>query len=174
MPSPHSTLTGASGEYFVLYQLVRRGWIAALAPKGVPNADIIVTDVEGDRQCAIQVKTRRDIGSDKGWHMKKKHEEVISDHLFYCFVDLGKGESDTPVTFIIPSMIVASILKDSHQMWLDMPGKNDRPHKDTDMRRLLPDYAKRRQLQPTLMQKFGPGWMEPYRENWEILKPLPL
>lgn len=169
MPS-QSTLTGAAGEYFVLCQLLRRGWIAALAPKGVPNADIIVTDVEGNRQCAIQVKTRRDIGSDKGWHMKKKHEEIISQTLFYCFVDMGKGESDNPVTFIIPSAVVASILKDSHQLWLDTPGKDGNRHNDTDMRRLLPDYARRRQLQPTLLQKFGPGWMEKYRENWNILR----
>ncbi|OGJ65037.1 hypothetical protein A3F36_01130 [Candidatus Peribacteria bacterium RIFCSPHIGHO2_12_FULL_55_11] len=165
----HSTLTGAAGEYYVLCQLLRHGWIAALAPKGVPNADIIVTDVEGNRQCAIQVKTRRDIGSDKGWHMSKKHEAIISPSLFYCFVDLGKNESDPPVTFIIPSSIVASTLKDSHQLWLDTPGKDGSRHNDTDMRRLLPDYARRRQLQPTFAQKFGPGWMEQYREKWSIL-----
>jgi hypothetical protein len=76
--SSQSTLIGAAGEHFVLCQLLRRGWIAALAPKGVPNADIIVTDIDGNRQCAIQVKTRRDIGSDKGWHMRKKHEEIMS------------------------------------------------------------------------------------------------
>lgn len=169
MPSP-STLTGAAGEEYVLYQLLRRGWIAALAPKGVPNADIIVTDIDGNRQCAIQVKTRRDIGSDKGWHMRKKHEDIVSDTLFYVFVDLGKLETDHPVVFIIPSGVVANILKESHQLWLDMPGKNGAKHNDTDMRRLLPDYARRRQLQPTLMQKFGPGWMEQYRENWEMLK----
>lgn len=170
--SAQSTLTGAAGEQYVLYQLLRRGWIAALAPKGVPNADIIVTDIDGVRQCAIQVKTRRDIGADKGWHMRKKHEEIMSDTLYYCFVDLGKLESDIPVTFIIPSAVVASVLKDSHQLWLDTPGKDGAVHNDTDMRRLLPDYARRKQLQPSLMQKFGPGWMEPYKENWEVLKPL--
>jgi hypothetical protein len=155
--SSQSTLTGAAGEQFVLFQLLRRGWIAALAPKGVPNADIIVTDIDGHRQCAIQVKTRRAIGSDNGWHMRKKHEDVVSDTLFYAFVDIGKSETDHPVTFIIPSKIVARTLKESHQMWLDAPGKDGAKHNDTDMRRLLPDYARRRQLQPTLMQKFGPG-----------------
>jgi hypothetical protein len=69
MPSK-STLLGAAGEHYVLCQLLRRGYIAALAPIGVPNADILVTDIDGQRLVAIQVKTRRNIGSDKGWHMK--------------------------------------------------------------------------------------------------------
>ena len=39
-----STIIGAAGEYHVLSQLLRRGWIAALAPDGAPNMDILVTD----------------------------------------------------------------------------------------------------------------------------------
>ena len=42
MPS-NSTLLGAAGEHYVLSQLLRRGYIAALAPIGLPNADIVVT-----------------------------------------------------------------------------------------------------------------------------------
>ena len=37
--------------------------MAALALEGVPNTDIIVTEVADYRQFAIQVKTRLDIGS---------------------------------------------------------------------------------------------------------------
>jgi hypothetical protein len=50
----------------------------ALAPQGVPNADIVVTDIEGSRLCWIQVKTRQDLGSDGGWHMNAKHENLRS------------------------------------------------------------------------------------------------
>lgn len=167
-----STLTGAAGEHFVLCQLLRHGWIAALAPKGVPNADIIVTDIEGNRQYAIQVKTRRDIGSDKGWHMRKKHEDIVSPTLFYCFVDIGKKESDPPITFIVPSKVVASVLKESHKLWLDTPGKNGVSHNDHDMRRLLPDYIRGQKAPNELIKRLGAGWMEQYRENWEILAPL--
>ena len=53
MPS-QSTLLGAAGEHYVMSELLRRGYIAALAPQGVPNADIVVTDVEGSRLCSIQ------------------------------------------------------------------------------------------------------------------------
>jgi len=63
MPS-QATLLGAAGEHYVLSQLLRRGYIAAIAPQGVPNAHILVTDLEGQRLYAIQLKTRRDIGTD--------------------------------------------------------------------------------------------------------------
>lgn len=39
-----SMIVGAAGEHHVLSQLLRRGWIAALAPDGAPNMDILVTD----------------------------------------------------------------------------------------------------------------------------------
>jgi hypothetical protein len=42
-----STLLGAAGEHHVMAELLRRGHIAALALQGVPNADIVVTDIEG-------------------------------------------------------------------------------------------------------------------------------
>jgi hypothetical protein len=65
MPSK-STLLGAAGEHYVMCQLLRHSFIAALAPVGVPNADIVVTDEIGDRLFAIQVKTRNDKGKDGG------------------------------------------------------------------------------------------------------------
>lgn len=80
-----STLLGAAGEYYLMSELLRRGYIAALAPGGAPHADIVVTDVEGARLCSIQVKTRRDIGSDGGWHMREKHEQIRGERLFYCY-----------------------------------------------------------------------------------------
>ena len=165
-----SSLIGAAGEHYILSRLLRLGWVAALAPAGVPNTDIICTDIEGNRQFAIQVKTRRDIGSDKGWHMRKKHEEISSSTLFYCFVDMGEGSASQPVTYIIPSTVVATVLKKSHQLWLDTPGKDGKPHNDTEMRRLLPDYNFRRQEQPKDDDIFSAGWMEQYKENWDVLK----
>ena len=99
MPS-QSSLLGAAGEHYVLCQLLRCGYIAALAPLGVLNADILITDLHGQRLVAIRVKTRRNIGVDKGWHMKPKHEALVSDSLFYCFVNFGDGleDSDARIT----------------------------------------------------------------------------
>jgi hypothetical protein len=105
-----STLLGAAGEYHVMAELLRRGYIAALAPQGVPNADILVTDVKGGRLCSIQVKTRRELGSDGGWHMKAKHEGMSEDRLFYCFVDFGKNLDSHPAVYVLQSSIVAKVL----------------------------------------------------------------
>jgi hypothetical protein len=163
MPSD-STILGSAGEHYVMCQLLRRQLIAALAPAGVPNADIIVTDKIGDQLCAIQVKVRREIGSDGGWHMKAKHEDIISPNLFYCFVDFGCSLTDQPKCWVVPSKVVAFVLRTSHERWLAAPGKGGQQHKDSVMRRLLPSYEKH-----GMAPKFGKGWLDEYLEKWELL-----
>jgi len=163
-----STILGAAGEHYVMCELLRRGYIAALAPSGVPNADIVVMDIDAVRLWAIQVKARREIGSDGGWHMKKKHEMIEASHLLYCFVDFGTSLSEQPSTFIIPSSVVARVLRESHQRWLSNPGKKGQPHKDTIMRRLRPDYENIFGDTPNDLRK---GWLERYRDAWDLLGP---
>ncbi len=161
MAISETSLTGAAGEHYVMSQLLRRGFVAALAPAGVPTADIVVTDPQGQMTAAVQVKTRLDKGSDGGWHMRKKHETIIGDRLFYVFVTL----TDTPECFVMPSAIVAEALEKAHRIWLSKPGKKGQQRNDTDMRRLLPTYD--RTIGPEV--GYPPGWLEPYRENWGLL-----
>ena len=165
MPS-QSSLLGAAGEHYVLCQLLRRGYIAALAPLGVPNADILITDVEGQRLVAIQVKSKRNIGTDKGWHMKPKHERLISDSLFYCFVNFGDGLGDRTETYVVPSAVVATAIRDSHQHWLRTPGKKGQAHKDSQVRRFLPDYTR---VFGDGHPLYGPNWIHKYLGAWELL-----
>ena len=167
-----STIVGAAGEYHVLSQLLRRGWVAALAPDGAPNMDILVTDEHNNKLCAIQVKTRRDIGNDKGWHMKPKHETLIVDDLFYVFVDVGKKPSDPTNCYILRSKTVADCIRLCHQVWLDTPGRGGRPHKDSSVRRLVPDYSYIKPITEegtVVIDRYRRGWLDPYRENWGIL-----
>jgi hypothetical protein len=165
MPSK-STLLGAAGEHYIMAELLRRGYIAALAPAGVPNTDIVVTDLEGSRLCSVQVKTRRDLGSDGGWHMKAKHEAIRGDRLFYCLVDFGKSEVDRPIVFVLPSHVVAEVLRASHRKWLSVPGARGQAHKDGPMRRLLPDY---KGVYRDGDNPYPKGWLDKYRENWHLL-----
>jgi hypothetical protein len=160
-----SSLLGAAGEHYVMSQLLRRGFIAALAPVGVPTADIIVTDDIGDRVCAIQVKTRRELGSDGGWHMKAKHEGIRGASLFYVFLSLPTETKRLPDTFVVPSGIVAETLYTAHRAWLARPGRGGRPHRDGPMRRLLPDYSKE-----GMEKTHGPDWLETYRDAWGLLQ----
>lgn len=172
MPRISSTIVGAAGEYHVLSQLLRRGWIAALAPDGAPNMDILVTDENNKRLCAIQVKTRRNVGHDNGWHMKPKHETMVVDDLFYVFVDVGKRPSDQTACYVMPSSVVADCIKRCHQVWLETPGRSGRPHKDSNVRRLRPDYSS---IKPTtqegkaIIDEYRLGWLDRYREEWGIL-----
>ena len=163
MVSP-SSLLGAAGEHFIMSALLRRGLIAALAPVGVPLTDIIVTDDIGERLCAIQVKTRRAIGSDGGWHMSDKHETISSPTLFYAFVDFGLDAFSSPKVYVVPSAIVAEVVRASHQAWLSQPGKGGKPHKDGPLRRFLPSYDHLK------MADYAAGWLEKYRDAWSLLR----
>jgi hypothetical protein len=136
--------------------------IAALAPVGVPNADIIVCDIKGANLAAVQVKARREIGTDGGWHMKEKHEGITEDRLFYCLVDFGKELKDLPRCWIVPSKIVARALADTHKVWYNTPGLKG-PHQKTKMRRLLPDVTKRG------IPSYGPDWLKPYKDAWSLI-----
>ena len=154
---PHekdTTLTGAAGEHLVLSRLLQRGIVAAQAPEGVRKVDILVNFLEGGIPCFIQVKARQK-GSDGGWHMGEKHEMMTDENLFYCFVDF---QPDQPTVHVVPAHVVAKVIKESHQMWLAAPGKNGKPHNDTNMRRIGPKAF-----------GFPEGWFDEYLENWELL-----
>ena len=180
MEKVSSVILGAAGEYYVMAELLRRGLIAAKAPEGVPNFDIVITDIDGQRLAAIQVKTRRDFKSgDKGWHMKAKHEDLIADRMFYVFVDVGVDESSPVSFFVVPSKVVAKACKLSHAIWLATPNTKGASHKDSDMRRLLPKYelpkyARKQMHAPSpshkeFLDSHGEGWLERYRNAWNLI-----
>ena len=157
-----TTLTGAAGEHFVMSELLRRDIIAALAPAGVPNCDIVVTDLSGERLYAVQVKTRRGKGADRGWHMGRKHEALTSASLFYCFVDFAIGTGMPPFTYVVPAPVVATALADCHREWLAQPGARGQVRNDGDFRRFLPDYSHLN------LGRYEDGWLEPYRDAWQM------
>lgn len=121
-----STLVGAAGEYYVLARLCLRNKIAALAPSGVRNADIVIST---------------------------------------AFVDFGNSNDKNPTTYVVPSTVVATTLRETHQLWLDRPGKKGQPHKPTELRRFMPDYTRNCGTGTA----YGPGWLEQYRERWDLL-----
>ena len=156
-----TAILGAAAEYYVMCELLRRQKIAALAPAGVPYADIIVSDRYGRALSAVQVKARR-LGADGGWHMKAKHETIVGDLIFYCFVDFG-SKLDPPKCWVLPSNIVATALCRSHKAWLEQPGRGGKAHNDHDMRRFRPDYSDLKLL------GYGPDWLVPYYKRWDLI-----
>jgi len=49
-------LIGNAGEYYVVAELLKRGIVAALAPRNAPSFDILTT--RGNRTVKIRVKTK--------------------------------------------------------------------------------------------------------------------
>ena len=150
------TLRGAAGEYLVMSRLLEKGLLAAPAPRGVRKVDILVNFIDGGNPKLVQVKTT--MGSAKsGWWLRKHHEEIEDEDLFYCFVDFGVPHGEV---YVIPALVVAETIRDDHAKWLATPGKNGQPHKDTDGRRLRTETFTK-----------PDGWMDEYFENWKLLLP---
>jgi hypothetical protein len=124
-------LAGVSGEYFVAAELSRRGYIATLTLKNTKGIDILVSNSAAKKLLGVQVKTNQ--GSRKAWVLNSKAEEYQENNLFYILVNLG-GSGGIPEFHIVPSKIVAMEIKNSHQQWLDNPGKKGQKHNDNSMR----------------------------------------
>jgi len=153
-------LIGAAGEHLVLSRLLARDLLASQAPRGTRKADILVNPLDGGRPLLIQVKTRTGKPASLSWAMSSKSEMINEKDLFYCFVNL---DLINPSVYVIPSKLVARVIKDTHEEWLSTPGKKGQAHNDNDMRRLMNDYGKN-------FKSVKPGWMEKYLEAWDILK----
>lgn len=124
-------LTGVSGEYFVAAELSRRGFIATLTLKNTRGVDILVSNADAKKSAGIQVKTNR--GSKKVWMLTQKSEDFYADNLFYVFVNLHEV-GVMPGFHIVPSKVVAAIIKAGHQQWLDSPGRKGQKRNDNNMR----------------------------------------
>jgi hypothetical protein len=127
-----SGLSGVSGEYFVAAELSRRGYIASITLRNTKGVDILCSNSDATNQFGIQVKTNR--RSNREWVLNSKSESYFADNLFYVFVNLH-GTEKSPDYFIVPSSVVAKSTKETHQTWLDTPGRNGKSHRDNTIRK---------------------------------------
>jgi len=148
----------------VLFRLYQQGMLASLSPPGSPTVDVLVLAADESVIATLQVKTRT-YGADKGWHMSEKHEHISQPRCFYAFVDLEVSEKMLPVTYVVPSGEVAKVVAASHRIWLAMPGKGGRAHRDTPIRRLKP-------VNDPPIPGYPAGWLDHYRERWDLLKAI--
>ena len=125
-------ITGVAGEYFVAAELSHRGYIASITLRNTQGIDLLASDQNAQRQVAIQVKTNQH--NKREWILNSKAEELASDSFFYVFVNFGKADYP-PEYFIVPSKEVARQIRLSHKAFLNVPGKDGRPHKDSTMRK---------------------------------------
>jgi hypothetical protein len=132
-----SQMRGHSGEMFVCAELMRRGWLAALTARGSRGFDILARRVDAPVFVTIRVKT----GHHSFMWVCKKDGTLFLDMGdagdFTVIVDLP--DFAAPDYYVIPTADIEKILRDSHQQWLDTPGKNGRAHGKTTLRTIWMD-----------------------------------
>jgi hypothetical protein len=115
-----------AGEFAVLAQLALRGIDANLTLGNTKSVDIIASDPKTGKMFKLEVKTSYDskptisklFGHTLNWVMSDKHETITDPYLFYCFVNIEK-EANSFRFFIVPSIIVARYVRESHKFWLN-------------------------------------------------------
>jgi hypothetical protein len=75
-------------------------------------------------------------------------------------IDFDDGARE-PLCWIVPSSVVAEVLRVSHQAYL---AQSPSTRNDTAKRNFRDDYSNR-----GLAQKYGPIWLERYRDGWDQL-----
>ncbi|MGM0783612.1 MAG: hypothetical protein ACQEUM_05845 [Pseudomonadota bacterium] len=117
MTKAKSQFVGAAGQYYVCYELARRGIHASLTVGNAPAVDIVAAKADGSRSLSIQVKTSRGAYRRRRYGREGCEWDVgagaIGKHspmLWYALVDLQKGSGQPPRVFIVPSFWVSEFV----------------------------------------------------------------
>lgn len=101
---------GLAGEFFVLAQLARQGYIGTLTLGHTKGVDILVSDEQFNSVFRVEVKTTQvkphhsqlsGTGRFYSWPMSEKHEKLNDPNLIYCFVHLSALD-ELPKFFYCP------------------------------------------------------------------------
>ena len=150
------TLIGNAGEYYVMAELLKRGIVAALAPRNAPAFDILATK-EG-KTARIRVKTKSEDYEVWQWAVKKDgsiFRQLAEKGDFTVLVNLTSRTQNLEF-FIIPTYLLNQWLLAIFKKWLDTPGKRGRGRSKTNPKRNL----NRRQFAEQI---------EKYLDTWDIL-----
>ena len=109
-----SHATGMAGEFFVMERLFRMGYEAALTLGNTKRVDILVYDMDGQRQKKISVKTVRDGGGKWG----VGHDD-LSGEKDLVFVFLLYADFDDPTTNPDVWVMPAKDVETRKRGWLD-------------------------------------------------------
>ncbi|MGC8983489.1 MAG: hypothetical protein ACP5KA_07060 [Desulfurococcaceae archaeon] len=148
-------LLSYAGEYLVAAKLSLMGYLVTLTPKGAPEVDVLVYDVENRRAKALQVKALRQKAVPLGVQVTKKDiEDKLREKIRNPFIivylprdDLSKAEF-----YIVPPGDLREIAKKEYFDWLAKPlHKKPREVLEETPQPLAVSLSK----------------LKPYREKWE-------
>jgi hypothetical protein len=91
------TPTGNAGEYFVMGELLRRGFNAQLADRNTKGYDVLVGDSENKPFQPVQIKTVRSAP----WYVKISDFKDVRLDLITIYVLIGDERAMKPVRFFI-------------------------------------------------------------------------
>lgn len=152
------TLIGNAGEFYVAAELLKRGIIAALAPRNAHSLDILAA--KGTQTARIRVKTKSEDYHDWQWMIKKDgsiFRDISPKSDFTVLVNLTADTKDMAY-FIVPTHVLNGWLCDDYDTWVSTPGRHGRPHdpENKNKKRNLSFPKHEAQLQP-------------YRNAWDSL-----
>lgn len=143
--SGEGTLIGNAGEFYVAAELLKRGVVAALAPRNAPAFDILAA--RGPKTVRVRVKTKSAEYTDWQWMIKKDGQifrDLCSQNDFTVLVNLTVDTKDLGF-FVVPTLELNAWLIADFDEWVQTPGKNGRPHSPDNKKRHLgyPKFARR-------------------------------
>jgi hypothetical protein len=149
MPKPITSFTGNAGEHFVLAELLRRGVVAALTPRNMPDFDVLATS--GPRAANIRVKTKTNAKTWL-WHIPTSEQEkhpnapwrrrvfprlrADGEGDFTALVDL---QQERARYYVVPTRDIERRLQERHKTWVTTPGRGGRQRSMTNWERRLGD-----------------------------------
>ncbi len=154
------TVIGNAGEYLVVGELLKRGIIAAPAPRNNPGFDVLATN--GVKSLNIRVKTKTEAADSWVWNCKKDEQKTIFNNLtdgpdFTVLVDL-KDDDTQPEYCIVSTVELEARLRDIYNYWVNQPPKRgSKPHNpDMRMRRIG-------------FSKYHKDWLFEHKGAWHLI-----
>jgi hypothetical protein len=170
MSASSSVLKGNTGEYFVLAELSRRGWVAAQTARNTRAFDILAR--KGDRQVGIRVKTKTEDARVFQWNAKENGGVFldIGQDDFCVLVEIPAltASSNAPTYYVVPTAVVHGWLESDFEHWVSTPGARGQQRDAKNKRRLFHldgDTSKS-------ARGYRGTKLAPYLNNWAILDGL--
>jgi hypothetical protein len=160
-----SAFAGNAGEFFVLAEVTRRGWTAALTARNNRAYDILAK--RDDEFAAIRVKTKTPLSDAFQWNAKPNGEiflELTNKSDFCVLVDIPEDTNVGPTYYIVPTPLIDKWLKDDFQTWVTTPGAKGQQRAKDNTRRIVHLDGDPTRLSYGYRQKLAP-----YKGAWEKL-----
>jgi len=160
-----AAFAGNAGEFFVLAELTRRGWTAALTARNNRAYDILAK--RGDEFAAIRVKTKTSAFTLFQWNAKSLGDiflEMTQKHAFCVLVVLPEDGDASPIYYVVPTPVIDKWLRDDFHHWVTTPGAKGQQRATDNIRRLFYVDDEAEKLSHGYNQKLGP-----YKGAWDLL-----